>query len=42
MVQWVNLTAVAWVTVEVQVRSLASHSGSKDLVLSPLRCQPQL
>ena len=33
MAQWVkNLTAVAWVTVEAQVRSLAWHSGLKDPV----------
>ena len=32
--EWVkNLTAAAQVTVEVQVPSLAGHSGLKDLVL---------
>ena len=32
--QWVkNSTAVAWVTAEVQVLSLARHSGLKDLAL---------
>ena len=31
--QWVkNPTAVAWVTVEVQVHSLAQSSGLKDLM----------
>ena len=41
MVQWVkNLTAVAQVAVErVQVRSLAEHSGLKDLVLLQLWCR---
>ena len=37
MAQWVkNLTAVAWVVVEVQVQSLARSSGLKDLVLLKL------
>ena len=38
MVQWVkNLTAVAQVTTEAWVQSLAQHSGLKDLELSELR-----
>ena len=37
MVQWVkNLTAVAWLTMEAQVRSLVQHSGLKDPVLMQL------
>ena len=37
MAQWVkNLIAVAWVTVEVQVQSLAWWSGLKDPVLLQL------
>jgi len=41
--QWVkNLTAVVWVTVEVQVWSPAWHSGLKVLVLMPLHCRSQL
>ena len=45
MAQWVkNLTAVAWVTVEVQVQSPAHCSGLKDLALPQLwhRWQLQL
>ena len=43
MVQWVmNPTAVAWVTAEVRVRSLAWHSGLKDLALSQLQCRLKL
>ena len=40
--QWVkNPTAVAQVTVEEQVQSLAQHSGLKDLVLLQLQCRSQ-
>ena len=37
MVQWVNnLTALAWVTVEVQVQTLAWYNGLEDHVLPHL------
>ena len=37
--QWVkNLTAVAQVAMKVWVRSLAGHSGLKDLALPKLQC----
>ena len=43
MVQWVkNLTSVAQIPVEVQVRSLAQHNGLKDLVLLQLWHKSQL
>ena len=43
VVQWAkNLTAVARVTVEVQVQSLAQCSGFKDSVLPQLWCKSQL
>ena len=43
MAQWVkNPTAMAWVAEELQVRSLASHSGLKDLALSQLWCRSML
>ena len=38
-IQWVKTQAtVAWVTVEVQVQSLAWHSELKNLVLLQLQC----
>ena len=41
--QWVkNLTAVAWVTAEVWVPSLAWHSGLTDLALLQLQHRSQL
>ena len=41
--QWVkNLTAATWVTREAQVRSLAQHSGLKDVVLPQLWRRSQL
>ena len=43
MVQWVkNPTAVAWVTVEAQVRPPALCSGLKDPTLPQLQLKPQL
>ena len=43
MAQWVNSsTAAAPVTVEVQVQSLATQSGLKDLMLPQLWCRSQL
>ena len=45
MVQWVkNLTAAAWVTLEVCIQSLAQYSGLKDLALLQLqhKLQPWL
>ena len=42
MAQWVkNLTAAAWVTVEVRVQALAEGSGLKDLAGSQLWCRSQ-
>ena len=34
-----NLTAMAWVTVEVQVRSLDQNSGLKDSALPQVLCR---
>ena len=43
MVQWVkNLTTVAWVAAEAQVRSLACCCGFEGLALSQLWCRLQL
>ena len=43
MVQWVNNpTAVALVTVEVQVRPLASNRKLKDLMLPQLQDESQM
>ena len=43
MVQWVkNLTAVAWVSAETWVLSLAWHSGLKDAELLQLQHSSQL
>ena len=37
-----NPTVAAWVTAEVQVRSLAQHSGLNDLTLPQLQHRSQL
>ena len=40
MTKWVkNLTAVAWIAAEVQVQSLARHSGLKDQVTAAAQIQ---
>lgn len=41
--KWIkNLTAVAWVAVEVRVPSLVLHIGLKDLMLLQLQHRSQL